>query len=206
MTTAEGLLHFRIAALAALDWDESVPPRTPAAEVAVRPLWFTPKAVEEVDPAGYWHLSADARDELLAAKDEFLRLARAGGEANVGPARAALRTLFRIAGPHLFDDETRRTAVLLQRILRQPKYGGWFVGFDCVLRDDWSGDPSLTVWLHIAPGTYEHPEFQKGWASFGHIFAIKDDLKAAGMTERLVYLNLHWTDQLADVLEHGDGE
>jgi hypothetical protein len=206
MAVMESLHQFRFAAMFLAPWEYESGKFTQSDldENARRywKLWLTRSAVEGLQPSDFSALTPEQAGLLTRSRDEFLANVPMPGDGptteQMNRARAAFLTLFPIVQKYLYDQPTLIAAGVLRQIVREQKYGKWFVGVDFALGDDSTGDPALWAWLIVAEETPDDTAFQQEWP---HIRQwIQEELRIRGIPDRYAYLHLRTAEEQRELL------
>ena len=206
MAVMESLHQFRFAAMFLAPWEYEGGTFTPddLDDNAKRywKLWLTRTAVEGLEASDFHTLTPTQAEVLTKNVGEFLANVPPAGdeptEAQLNRAREAFLTLYPIVQRYLFDQPTQFAAKVLRRIVREGRYGKWFVAVDFSLGEDATGDPALRAWLIIADDTPNVPQFRQEWP---HIRGwIQDELRVRGIQDRYAYLHLRTAEEQRELL------
>jgi hypothetical protein len=146
-----------------------------AAAAKVWKLWLIPSLFDGFDPA-VWHVLGLEQVTVLEHVSRYREVAERDHVAGVEPsgadllaARIAFRHMYHATRPLLFD----RSQLALVRDCRRivldrtdPGVQRWAVSADQRFGENWSGEPSLDVWLVVEDSTPDNDDFWAEWLPF----------------------------------------
>lgn len=206
MAVMESLHQFRFAAMFLAPWEYDGGKYTSddLDENAKKywKLWLTRTAVEGLQAEDFHALARDQADLLTQNVTEFLANVPAGGaepsETQLDCARKAFLTLYPIVQKYLFDQPTQLAAKVLRQIVREGRYGKWFIAVDFSLGEDATGDPALRAWLIVADATPDDHHFRQEWPQIRQW--IQEELRVRGIQDRYAYLHLRTAEEQRELL------
>jgi len=205
MVVTDFIQQFRIAATMLSPWEyesgEYSKENLDDFALRSRHVWWSREAVEGLDPAAFPRLSPSEKAELVVLKGRFLEnIARSkfAGDPEVLAARDALLAIFEIVGTRLYNPDVDKAARILSRLIREPKYGGWFKAFDISFDNDWSGDPVIFVWVVVEDSAPEDHEFKNAYAQLDK--DVQQGLASKGVPELFVHMNLRTVGEQGEIL------